>query len=618
MSGDWTEKSKVMVVRRRLLEVAVGFSLLFGALAALTGCNTEESSSCTTNEDCPEGEVCSSGICLESPGDEDATSMDDVEEPTPDTTTPDPDTGIDDTGTIDTGGPDTTTPPDTGTPDTSDTGPDLVSPDAGMVGPQVAIYPPNELDFGTITVPTSTTETLVIENVGDATLNVTRAELAQTPSQGFSISGPSTPQNLSPGQSIAYDITFDPNQQARYQNQFVVETNDRDASDRQREVTLSGFAFNKVTQPCLYSTPETVDFGVVQPGNSATEEVTVGNCSVSSDVTVTAYNFLSNPDSVFSIDPSSPQPTYTVGVNQSKTIEVQFSPTSKRSLTGELSIRSDETTGGGDFIDLMGSGGGCAEAEAKGRVPNEDYDYVRDGPIAVKPNKGVELDGTDSTSPSGQIDYDWTITNRPSGSSANLSSTSAAKPTLNPSTAGVYDIELQVTNTANGTAGCVDDTISVVALDSDPELQVSSTWNADHDLNVHVVRSDTNGNFPNFRDSDNDLYTDQPIQNWDKSGSLLDDGFHLGDSTGGSSGTPGAERAFVSDLENNRDYRIALHFRDADGFRPRQFNAETTIEVQGTQQQLSHGFTIRDRNKFWISFEVDGTNGSITQVDRER
>jgi len=600
-------------------ETLVGLISVVALFGATSGCSEEGVSGCESDDDCRGDRICSGGFCLD-PGVEDTSSPPTTDSgPGPDEGLP-PDTGVPDGGPPrDSGGPDADADTSDDAGDSGDiagdTAPDIVSPDAGMVGPQIRVVPPEELEFGTITVPDSTTEPVVVRNAGDAPLSITAAGLGQTPSQGFSVSGPSTPQNLSPGDSISFDVTFNPNQQAQFQNELVIESNDRDPADRETDVTLSGTAFNKVTQPCLFSTPDSLDYGVVQPGNSKTLEVTVGNCSTMDSVTVTRYNFLSNPGGMFNIDSSTRQPPFRLNTNQSEKLKITYSPTSKRSVEGELSIRSDETTGGGDFVELVGSGGGCPEADAQGRVPTEDHDRLREGPVAAKPGKMVELDGTESSSPSGRVNYNWTIVSQPSGASASLSSNSSARPTFTPGTSGVYEVELSVSNPVTGTPGCVDDTIDVVSLGSDPDLEVTTTWQADHDLNVHVVRSNSNGNFPNFRDPDDDVYAQQQTQDWGTSNVRTDDAFHLGNSTGGS---PGSERVLVSNLENNRSYRIAVHFRDSNGFRPARFPLETTIDVQGSEQSLTHQYTIRDRNKFWISYEVDGSTGNVTRVDRER
>jgi hypothetical protein len=71
----------------------------------------------------------------------------------------------------------------------------------------------------------------------------------------------------------------------------------------------------------------------------------------------------------------------------------------------------------------------------------------------------VTLDGTGSTDAnSDTLTYKWTLTTRPSGSTATLSSISASKPTFNAEVAGIYVATLVVND------GKVDSAISTVAV----------------------------------------------------------------------------------------------------------------------------------------------------------
>jgi hypothetical protein len=69
------------------------------------------------------------------------------------------------------------------------------------------------------------------------------------------------------------------------------------------------------------------------------------------------------------------------------------------------------------------------------------------------------LDGTGSTDANGDtLTYKWTLTTRPAGSAATLSSISASKPTFNAEVAGIYVATLVVND------GKVDSAVSTVAV----------------------------------------------------------------------------------------------------------------------------------------------------------
>jgi hypothetical protein len=81
----------------------------------------------------------------------------------------------------------------------------------------------------------------------------------------------------------------------------------------------------------------------------------------------------------------------------------------------------------------------------------------------VTPGSAVTLDGSGSTDPDGDpLQFAWTMTTRPSGSSASLSSSSTALPRFTADLAGTYEIALVVTD---GTHTSEPDTVRVTADD---------------------------------------------------------------------------------------------------------------------------------------------------------
>jgi hypothetical protein len=233
--------------------------------------------------------------------------------------------------------------------------------------------------------------------------------------------------------------------------------------------------------------------------------------------------------------------------------------------------------------------------------------------------QAVALSARESSSPSGMLDYSWRLSTKPSGSSASLNTPTAETTKLLPDTPGRYVVGLSVTDPATGQPGCSVDTVEIFALKSAPALSFEASWQADHDLDVHLVRSDANGMFPNFGDPNNDVSPDQMRQDWGQSGDGTDDAFHLGgvnpDNTGSNSG---AEKAIVAKMESDRSYRVAVHFADPNGFRPPRFDLSATLDVGGQSQSLSHRFDLRNRNQYWIVWEVDGMTGKVTKVDTEQ
>jgi hypothetical protein len=89
------------------------------------------------------------------------------------------------------------------------------------------------------------------------------------------------------------------------------------------------------------------------------------------------------------------------------------------------------------------------------------------GPNQTVTNRStVQLDGTASTDPAGlPLMYLWSFTSRPTGSTATLSSTTAAKPTFVADKSGTYNIQLVVSDTNSSSAAS---TVTISTMNSPP------------------------------------------------------------------------------------------------------------------------------------------------------
>jgi len=96
---------------------------------------------------------------------------------------------------------------------------------------------PTSLDFGGVTVNGSTTETVTIENTGDAGLTISGLSVGGGDAGAFGVTGNTCPSVLAPGNTCTLDVAFAPSNAGPANAVLTVESN-----AGSEEVTLSGTA----------------------------------------------------------------------------------------------------------------------------------------------------------------------------------------------------------------------------------------------------------------------------------------------------------------------------------------------------------------------------------------
>ncbi len=473
--------------------------------------------------------------------------------------------------------------------------------------PQIEVTP-TQLDFGGVIVNASATAAIQVRNIGTADLVLTSVDLG-APSTGFSVSPVVTaaaPLTIAPNATTTVTVTFAPTQQANYQNRVEIDSND--TGNATVIIPLRGRGRNQTQQSCFFAAPDSVDFGTVAPGTTGSTTVTIGNCSQNQNVTVTQASVL-GMNSPFAFTLSQPTPfVLTPGTTQ--TVTVTYTPTGAAAVADTLRFRSDGQIGTQEDVDLFGNGGGCIDPIAQGSSRNDVTDAPRSTGILIGPLDAVILDASQTQTPSGAIDATWTVTQAPAGSTASVSSNNQFTPDV----VGEYELTLDVTDPNTMTGSCAPATLKVVRIQGLPAIRATLTWIANHDLDLHLVRDDANGAF-NFFDPLNDAHYDNLNPDWGVAGVATDDAFHQGDDTNGF----GPETVDLAALEPGRKYRLVVQFARRQGFQPMQFTANLSMTVASSlipmARNLSHTFQINQIGTYWITFEVDGTTGAITNID---
>ena len=189
---------------------------------------------------------------------------------------------------------------------------------------------PASLSFGKVTVGTQSTQSITVSNTGNASLNITSAQLSNPQ---FSVNGMALPLALAAGQSAKFTVAVTPSAAGSLSGTLTV-SGDRGTTPV--VVNLSASAVSATgSQPALTVTPATANFGNVSVGSPSSQTVRLTNSGTAaltiSQVSATGSGFTTG---TFALPIS-------LDANQSSSFNVLFSPTSAGTVSGSVSIVSN-------------------------------------------------------------------------------------------------------------------------------------------------------------------------------------------------------------------------------------------------------------------------------------
>ena len=189
---------------------------------------------------------------------------------------------------------------------------------------------PSNLNFGSVQVGSSQTQSLTLTNVGNSRLTITQA----TPSLAvFTLTGLSYPVTLNAGQSVTCNVTFNTQSAVTSNGSVAIAFHNRhNSGSYTMTVPLSGTGVNSGQ---LTSAPASLGFGGVTTTSSGSLTETLTN-SGGTSVTISAA---STTGSGFSVSGLTLPTTLTAG--QSVSFSTKFSPTAGGAVTGNLAITSN-------------------------------------------------------------------------------------------------------------------------------------------------------------------------------------------------------------------------------------------------------------------------------------
>jgi hypothetical protein len=184
---------------------------------------------------------------------------------------------------------------------------------------------PTSVNFGSVPVGTSGSQSVTLTNSGTANVTISAASASGT---GFSITGLATPLTLTPGQNTSFTAKFSPAATGSASGSVSITSN---APGSPMSIALSGTG----VQAQLTPSPASVAFGSVAVGSSAAQTITLTNGGTAS-VTITAATASGSGFSLSGL--SLP---LTIPAGQNATFTAQFAPVSAGNATGSISITSN-------------------------------------------------------------------------------------------------------------------------------------------------------------------------------------------------------------------------------------------------------------------------------------
>ncbi|MFZ5480254.1 MAG: choice-of-anchor D domain-containing protein [Myxococcota bacterium] len=322
---------------------------------------------------------------------------------------------------------------------------------------------PEQVDFGGVLAGETVTATIEVHNPGEIPLWVEEIVLE---SGAFSLvdDGGLSTSPLSPSGRTELVVAFTPVNPA--DTAWLVVHSDA-ADDPEARVQLDGASIASG----IVLDPGSLTFGDTEPGDTATEAVTILNIG-DAPLTVTSVTVVGDDAFVGVVDAAVP---FVVDPNGAAVVDVSFSPGGYGRFTGTLWVGSDAPAGPASASLYGTSGVPTAVCVADPEEIYAGYDTA-------------DFLGHDSYDPHGDeiVSWDWTLVTKPSGSAARLGAPAANGDVRGffPDLAGTYEATLVVTNDLG-----VSSDPCVASLEAIPaqSLWVEMYWaHAGDDMDVHL------------------------------------------------------------------------------------------------------------------------------------
>jgi hypothetical protein len=344
------------------------------------------------------------------------------------------------------------------------------------LNPEIVIAP-GLMSFGEVLRLYPVTQTVQILNAGSGALDIVDVQLkvAAAHEGVFELSGVDELERISPGEYAELELTFTPQEYVHYTARLDVESSDEDHRFVEMDIDGTGA---KGSTPDIKLSSGSIDFGLVAAGATATQYFTIYNAG-DGVLNILDVRLEDGPFSLVT-DPAG----QAIAAGSEFTVIAEYSPADVDSgHATDLVINSTDPDEPEVTVVFLGGDGG------------DDYQLPIakincDAIAANTPPKTVVMDGRESEDPEDTedtepLDYAWTLLDRPELSRTSIRNPTEPAPELFLDVAGVYQIELIVTD-FNGIAS--EPAVCVADIIPNEQLYVALSWDTPNsDLDLHMI-----------------------------------------------------------------------------------------------------------------------------------
>ena len=336
---------------------------------------------------------------------------------------------------------------------------------------------PSALDFGKQPVLFPAQQNLTVQDAGNAALHLGAIASAGSGAAAFSVDGSAA--DIASGSAISRAVIFKPPAAQAYAATLTVESDDADAPAIQVRLTGEG-----VSGGVLAAAPASLDFGRVGEGESATRTLTLASTGTS-DLYLGGLSFTAATAAAYAFV-GSPHTPSTLAAGAQVSLAVRFAPLPATvSGLGAVAIDSSDPAHAHVEVPLTASINRAPIPLARGIV---GAGAPQAGSLQTAVGVAVQLDSSGTRDPDGDLPLTlhWTLSQRPVGSAAAVSSPDSATAALLLDAPGLYTVLLDAAD-STGLPDLAPSRLDIRAIPPE-QLVVRLVWDQiPPDLDLHLL-----------------------------------------------------------------------------------------------------------------------------------